>query len=82
MICHRLGNKGGDKGPRLEWMGMRHDAEWIAAYLAAPPESAEMDSFDHLSAAQRLMIGDFLVSLAAQSPTGKFWQEEHMEVTR
>ncbi len=76
MGCHRLGDAGGDKGPRLEWIGARRDADWIASYLASPPEGAEMDTYDHLSLAQRRMIGDFLVSLAAQSKPGAFWKNE------
>lgn len=86
MSCHRLGDGGGDSGPRLEWIGARHDAAWIADYLAAPPAGAEMEAFDHLSADQRRMIGDYLISLAAQSPVRAFWKrsetQPHGEVSR
>ncbi len=74
MACHRLGDSGGDSGPRLEWIGVTRDADWIAAYLASPPEGAEMESYEHLSLPQRRMIGDFLVSLAAQSEIDEFWK--------
>jgi nitric oxide reductase subunit C len=77
MSCHRLGDKGGRTGPRLEWIGARHDSQWIADFLASPPEGVVMPSFDYLSREQRLMIGDFLVSLAASSKVEEFWRDEY-----
>ncbi|HET8542716.1 MAG TPA: c-type cytochrome [Anaeromyxobacter sp.] len=66
--CHTLGGAGGDTGPRLEWIGGRRDAEWVARYLADPQAvspGSRMPAFPKLSEGQRLMIGGFLVSLAA-----------------
>jgi len=68
LSCHALGKRGERLGPRLEWIGARRDAAWIAAYLAEPSSYApgtEMPSFDDLSPGQRQMIGEFLVSLAS-----------------
>jgi nitric oxide reductase subunit C len=69
LTCHTLGKRGERLGQRLEWIGTRRDATWIAAYLTDPESYApgvEMPSFDHLSPGQRQMIGDFLVSLASR----------------
>jgi nitric oxide reductase subunit C len=66
--CHTLGGKGGTLGPRLEWIGGRRDADWIARYVADPhavSPGSRMPAFKNLSEAQRLMIGEFVVSLAA-----------------
>jgi len=66
--CHALGGAGGTIGPRFEWIGGRRDAEWIARYLADPQAVApgsRMPAFPNLSEGQRLMIGQLLVSLAA-----------------
>ena len=54
---------------RAEWIGARRDVVWIARYLAEPEAFApgvDMPDYNHLSEAQRLMIGEFLVSLAAR----------------
>jgi len=69
LACHALGDRGESKGPRLEWIGARRDAAFIARYLADPDKvapGAQMPAFDHLSQGQREMIGEFIVSLAAQ----------------
>ena len=66
--CHALGGTGGDQGPRLEWIGGRRDAEWVARYLADPgavAKGSRMPAYPNLSEGQRLMIGQFVVSLAA-----------------
>ncbi len=66
--CHALGDTGGTQGPRLEWIGGRRDAEWIARYVANPEAvspGSRMPAFPNLSEGQRLMIGQFVVSLAA-----------------
>ncbi len=66
--CHALGGTGGTMGPRLEWIGGRRDAEYVARYLADPQavsHGSRMPAFAHLSEGQRLMIGEFVVSLAA-----------------
>jgi len=64
----KLGEAGASKGPRLEWIGARRDAQWIAEYLANPqklaPEAA-MPAYEHLTPEQRQLIGEFVVSLAA-----------------
>jgi nitric oxide reductase subunit C len=70
LTCHSLGNSGANKGPRLEWIGARRDAAYIARYLTDPEKMAPgalMTTFEYLSQGQREMIGDFVVSLAAQS---------------
>jgi nitric oxide reductase subunit C len=66
--CHTLGGTGGNQGPRLEWIGGRRDAEWVARYLADPAAvspGSRMPAYPKLSEGQRLMIGQFVVSLAA-----------------
>lgn len=68
LTCHALGDRGERKGSRLEWIAVRRDARWIADYLENPQEAApgaEMPAYDHLSAEQRQMIGEFVASLAA-----------------
>jgi nitric oxide reductase subunit C len=70
--CHALGGTGGTLGPRLEWIGGRRDADYVARYLADPggvSPGSRMPAFAHLSEGQRLMIGQFLVSLAADRRT-------------
>jgi nitric oxide reductase subunit C len=67
LSCHALGDRGESKGPRLEWIGSRRGADYIAQYLADPEKmapGAEMPAFDHLSPGQREMIGEFIVALA------------------
>ena len=69
LSCHTLGGTGESKGPRLEWIGARRDAAYIARYLVDPEKmapGAQMPSFEDLSQGQREMIGEFIVSLAAQ----------------
>ncbi|MBZ5587523.1 MAG: cytochrome c [Acidobacteriia bacterium] len=69
LSCHTLGGSGESKGPRFEWIGARRDAAYIARYLADPEKvapGAQMPSFESLSQEQREMIGEFIVSLAAQ----------------
>ncbi len=69
LSCHTLGTSGESTGPRFEWIGARRDAATIARYLADPEKvapGAQMPAFDTLSQAQREMIGEFIVSLAAQ----------------
>ncbi len=70
LACHTLGDQGGHLGPRLEYVGARHDVDWIARYLADPgavTPGAAMPRFDKLSEAQRRAIAEFVVSLAARS---------------
>lgn len=67
--CHPLGDSGENIGPRLEWIGARRDASWIARYLADPEAmapGAAMLAYDYLSEGQRQMIGEFIVALAAE----------------
>jgi nitric oxide reductase subunit C len=68
LACHSLGGEGGTVGPRFEQIAGRRDAAWVARYLANPDalsKGARMPAFANLSEGQRLMIGEFLVSLAA-----------------
>ncbi|HUL57701.1 MAG TPA: c-type cytochrome [Anaeromyxobacteraceae bacterium] len=72
LACHSLGGTGGTAGPRLEWIGGRRDVAWIARYVANPEavsHGSRMPAFPHLSEEQRLMIGEFLVSLPADRST-------------
>jgi nitric oxide reductase subunit C len=68
LTCHALGDRGEEKGPRLEWIAARRDARWIADYLADPERvspGADMPAYDDLSSEQRQTIGEFVASLAA-----------------
>ena len=72
LACHSLGGTGGTVGPRLEWIGGRRDVDFIARYIADPEavsHGSRMPPFPNLSAGQRLMIGEFVVSLAADRRT-------------
>jgi nitric oxide reductase subunit C len=69
LSCHSLGDRGERQGPRLERVGARRSAAWIGEYLGDPQRLApgsEMPGYQHLSAAQRQMIGEFIVALAAR----------------
>ncbi len=69
LACHALGGEGEHRGPRLEFIAERRDADYIARYLANPqsftPGSA-MPAFDKLSDGQRSAIAEFVASLAAR----------------
>jgi nitric oxide reductase subunit C len=72
LACHALGDTGGSVGPRLEWIGGRRDADAIARYLADPEKASpgsKMPPFPQLTEAQRMLIGQFIVSLAADRRT-------------
>jgi nitric oxide reductase subunit C len=72
LACHSLGGSGGTTGPRFEWIGGRRDVAWIARYIADPEavsHGAQMPPFANLSEGQRLMIGEFVVSLATDRST-------------
>jgi nitric oxide reductase subunit C len=67
--CHTLGSSGGSVGPRLEWVGSRRTAEWIAEFVREPEKYAPgtgMPAFDQLSDTQRVLIGEFIVAAAAR----------------
>jgi nitric oxide reductase subunit C len=69
LSCHSIGSTGGNAGPRLEWIGGRRDAEWVARYLADPDAASKgsrMPAYPNLTEGQRQMIGEFVVSLAAE----------------
>ena len=66
--CHAIGATGGSVGPRLEWIGGRYDADYVARYLADPAgvtKGSRMPAYPNLTEGQRRMIGEFVVSLAA-----------------
>jgi nitric oxide reductase subunit C len=68
LTCHSLAGTGGDSAPRLEWIGGRRDAEFVARYLANPEavtKGSRMPAYPNLTEGQRNMIGEFVVSLAA-----------------
>jgi nitric oxide reductase subunit C len=70
LACHALGDAGERIGPRLEWIGGRRSAVWVADYLANPQAVAPgtaMPSFAHLAPEQRGAIASFLASAAIQA---------------
>jgi nitric oxide reductase subunit C len=70
LTCHALGEAGGSAGPRLEWIGGRRAATWIADYIADPQAVAagsEMPAFPNLAPEQRGAIAAFLVSAATEA---------------
>jgi nitric oxide reductase subunit C len=72
LACHSLGGTGGETAPRLEWIGGRRDVAYIARYIADPgavSQGSHMPAFANLSEGQRLMIGEFVVSLATDRST-------------
>jgi len=69
LSCHALGSLGEREGPRMEWIGTRRSAQWIADFLKDPEAiapGAAMPAYETLSPEQRLMIGEFLISAAEQ----------------
>lgn len=67
LACHALGSAGERKGPRLEYIASRRDADYIERYLANPEAftpGAAMPKFDKLSEAQRRAIAEFIAGLA------------------
>lgn len=67
--CHALGAEGERIGPRLEWIGSRRDAAYVADFLEDPQRQqpgTTMPAYGHLSKGQRQMIGELVVSLAAR----------------
>ncbi len=72
LACHSIRGKGGGSAPRFEWIGGRRGPAWIARYVADPgavSRGSRMPPFPDLSEGQRLMIGEFVVSLAADRST-------------
>jgi nitric oxide reductase subunit C len=70
LACHALGDAGEHLGPRLEWIGGRRSAAWIADYMANPQAVApgtSMPEFSHLSPEQRGAVAAFLVSAATEA---------------
>lgn len=68
LACHELGGQGESRGPRLEWIGARRNAGWIADYLEDPQKfspGSQMPPLDNLSKEQRALIGEFIVAAAA-----------------
>ena len=69
LVCHRIGDRGENVGPRFEWVGARRDPEWIAGYLSDPQARSpgtSMPEYAHLDPAQRQAIAEFVVSLGAE----------------
>lgn len=66
--CHKLGGVGEEIGPDLDRVGLRHNQEWLARYIARPeeinPDTAMPGFADILSAEEREDISRYL---AAQS---------------
>jgi nitric oxide reductase subunit C len=72
LACHSIGGQGGESAPRFEWIGGRRDVGYIARYIADPQavsHGSRMPGFPHLSSGQRVMIGEFVVSLATDRST-------------
>jgi ubiquinol-cytochrome c reductase cytochrome b subunit len=47
--CHSIGGKGGDKGPKLTEVGLRHSTAWLHSYVEQPSrfrgDTTEMPAF-------------------------------------
>ena len=47
--CHRIAGKGGDKGPELTEIGLKHSSAWLHSYIEQPTrfrgDTTEMPSF-------------------------------------
>jgi cbb3-type cytochrome oxidase cytochrome c subunit len=69
LTCHALGDAGERVGPRLEWIGGRRSATWIADYLVDPQAvapGAQMPAYPSLAPEQRGAIAVFLASAAGE----------------
>lgn len=67
--CHALGDEGENVGPRLEWIGARHNAQWIADYVLDPQKLSPGSTMpaSELSQTQRQAIAEFIVALPARA---------------
>ena len=68
LTCHALGDQGESVGPRMEWIGAKHGAAWIADYIRDPQKvspNSTMPASDKLSQSQRQAIGEFITALSA-----------------
>lgn len=69
LTCHSLADQGESVGPRLEWIGAKRDATWIANYIEDPQKlspGTTMPASDQLTANQRQAIGEFITALASR----------------
>ncbi len=65
MSCHRIGERGGNAGPDLSVVGLRHSREWLERWLKDPrawKHDTAMPNF-RLSDGSRSAIVDYLASL-------------------
>jgi nitric oxide reductase subunit C len=68
LACHALGDAGARTGPRLEYVGARRDAGYIAEYLADPQRftpGTSMPAYPRLAEPQRRAVAELLVTLAS-----------------
>ncbi len=67
MDCHLVAGMGGNKGPRLDMVGAKREARWIADYLANPQKfrpDTEMPDFKQLTPEQRDAVAGFVAALS------------------
>ena len=68
LACHALGDLGERTGPRLEYIGARRSARYVAEYLVDPQRFApgtSMPGYGQLGEPQRRALAEFIVTLAS-----------------
>jgi nitric oxide reductase subunit C len=67
LACHALGEAGAQVGPRLEYVGARRSARYVADYLADPQRFTPGTSMpaSALPEPQRRAVAEFVLNLAA-----------------
>jgi nitric oxide reductase subunit C len=68
LACHALGDLGERTGPRLEYVGARRSAPYIADYLLDPQRytpGTSMPAYAQLGEPQRRALAEFVVTLAS-----------------
>jgi nitric oxide reductase subunit C len=68
LACHALGDAGERTGPRLEYIGARRSAQYVADYLADPQRftpGTSMPAYPQLGEPQRRALAEFIVTLAS-----------------
>jgi nitric oxide reductase subunit C len=68
LACHALGEAGERTGPRLEYIGARRSAQYVADYLVDPQKvtpGTTMPAYPQLGEPQRRALAEFIVTLAA-----------------
>jgi cbb3-type cytochrome oxidase cytochrome c subunit len=68
LACHALGEAGERTGPRLEYIGARRSAQYVADYLVDPQKvtpGTTMPAYPQLGEPQRRALAEFIVTLAS-----------------